>query len=272
MSARRRRALERAAGSILLWALAAVGALSGLLWAGSALGLVQPLIVVSGSMSPKINQGDLLLATPTRAGDLAHGQVVTLPSVHDGVLVTHRIVELERAGDDVALRLQGDANPAPDAHLHVLDASDSVWTPRVAVPGAGAAALALARPVVSASLALGLIALLVLTMGTARRMPAAHAASEGRGADALGDRRGRDGGEVRGRSAPERPAPADPPADDAHRREDLYPPGTDGDAAASEPEEDAHIEEPSDLLLDDDEDDEDEEEHGSGPAPTSLDV
>lgn len=164
MKTKERGTLVRAAGSFLLWVLAIVGVLSGGLWAANAAGAVQPLIVVSGSMAPEINTGDLLFATPTPAGELRIGDVATLPSSQGGVLVTHRIVELDRTGDTVTIRMQGDRNASPDGEEHVLAAMDPVWTPRLTVPGAGYVAEALMNPTVSIPLLVGMLALVALTM------------------------------------------------------------------------------------------------------------
>lgn len=60
----------RRAADALLWVLAVIGVLSGATWAASTAGLIQPLVVVSGSMEPSIRTGDLLVAIPTPAADL----------------------------------------------------------------------------------------------------------------------------------------------------------------------------------------------------------
>jgi signal peptidase len=168
MKTSRPAAVARTAGSIVLWVLAVIGLVSGALWAGNAAGLVQPLIVVSGSMAPEINTGDLLMATPTPARDLRVGDVASLPN-EGGVFVTHRIVELERTGDTVTLRMQGDANAHPDAQSHTLGADDPVWIPVLTVPGAGYVAEMLMRPEVGIPLLAGLLALAGLATIPSRR-------------------------------------------------------------------------------------------------------
>ncbi|NYE20249.1 signal peptidase I [Microbacterium immunditiarum] len=168
MKRSRSTAAARAAGSAMLWVLAVIGLVSGALWVGNAAGLVQPLIVVSGSMAPEIDTGDLLVATPTPARDLRVGDVASLPN-EGGVFVTHRIVELERSRDTVTLRLQGDANAHPDAQQHLLGADDPVWTPVLTIPGAGYVAETLMRPEVGVPLLAGLLALAALAMIPSRR-------------------------------------------------------------------------------------------------------
>src|SRR5690606_3021816 len=96
------------------------------------------------------------------------GDVASLPN-EGGVFVTHRIVELERSGDTVTLRMQGDANEHPDAQPHVLGAEDPVWTPVVTIPGAGYVVETLMRPEVGIPLLAGLLALAGLATIPSRR-------------------------------------------------------------------------------------------------------
>jgi signal peptidase len=162
----------RAVGSILLWILVPLGLLSGLLWAGNTAGLVQPLVVVSGSMSPEIEVGDLLIATPTSASDVAVGDVVTLPSPSTGVLVTHRVHDVARNGDTIAFRLKGDANRTVDAEEYAAVATAPVWHPALHVPGAGYVVMMLMRPEVIIPLVIGVLALVSLSFLPSRPAPA----------------------------------------------------------------------------------------------------
>ena len=70
----------RWSGGALLWVVAVLGALSGALFLGHLAGWVQPLVVVSGSMQPAIQRGDLLIAVPAAVTDVDVGEVSTLPS------------------------------------------------------------------------------------------------------------------------------------------------------------------------------------------------
>lgn len=119
--------ITRVVGSVTLWVLVTIGALSGTMWALGAAGLAQPLIVVSGSMSPEISTGDLLIATAARPHDVQVGEVASLPSVKTGELVTHRVVERTIAGDSVVFRMQGDANDSIDAEEYVSRRTIGCW-------------------------------------------------------------------------------------------------------------------------------------------------
>src|SRR5690606_30379232 len=85
----------RRTANALLWILAVAGAASGLVWGVTAVGLIQPLVVISGSMEPEIVTGDLIIDVKTDAAGLEPGDVVSLPSPITHDLVTHRIVSVD---------------------------------------------------------------------------------------------------------------------------------------------------------------------------------
>lgn len=91
---------------IVLWlALAVVLPTVGLGW--------RPVMITSGSMTPLIRPGDVVLTGPVPEEPLGAGTVITYqdPARPDRV-VTHRIVEVEADG---AYRTRGDANAVPDS-------------------------------------------------------------------------------------------------------------------------------------------------------------
>lgn len=153
--------IVRRIAMVALWTLAGVGILCGALWGATALGVVKPLIVISGSMEPEIMTGDLLIATKTDAADLAVGDVATLPSELTEHLVTHRVVAIEPAEQGYLVTMKGDANEFEDALDYRI--SGQVWQPTVQIPGAGAVVARAATPAVAVPLLVGMVALLGLT-------------------------------------------------------------------------------------------------------------
>ncbi|MCO7220800.1 signal peptidase I [Klenkia sp. PcliD-1-E] len=86
----------------LLVATTVVPALAG--WSADA--------VVSGSMQPVLQVGDVVLARPAAADELRPGDVLVVADPdRPGAHRVHRLVGQDAAG----LRLRGDANPAPDS-------------------------------------------------------------------------------------------------------------------------------------------------------------
>ncbi len=79
-----------------------------------------PLMVQSGSMSPTIEVGDLIIAqAPEKNTAFKKGDVITFwDGAPGGPLVTHRIAEVTKDDDGkTAYRTKGDANSAQDAVL-----------------------------------------------------------------------------------------------------------------------------------------------------------
>lgn len=94
-----------------------------------------PKIVVSGSMAPWLQPGDVVLAAPARPGMLEDGQIVVFESDRaPGGEITHRLVTQRADGRWVT---RGDANPvvdprpvAPERITGVVE----VIVPRVGLP------------------------------------------------------------------------------------------------------------------------------------------
>lgn len=73
----------------------------------------QAIAVDSGSMSPAVRMGDVVMIKPYQGEGLAPGRIVTFADIaRDGRLVTHRIIG-ERP--DGTYETKGDANEAPDS-------------------------------------------------------------------------------------------------------------------------------------------------------------
>ncbi|WP_144720981.1 signal peptidase I [Cellulosimicrobium sp. TH-20] len=148
---------------LVLWVLAAFGLVCGAVGGATAAGLIKPLVVISGSMEPGIMTGDLLVARPVPAADLAVGDVVSLPSELTGDLVTHRVEAVEQTDDDqYTVSMKGDNNAYADALDYT--ASGDVWKPAVQLAGWGTAIVRLTTPAVAVPLLVGLLGLLGLTL------------------------------------------------------------------------------------------------------------
>ena len=130
--------------------------------------------MLSGSMSPVIRTGDLVIDRPVtsaQASSLHVGQVITFESrPGSSRLFTHRIVAVSHLTDgSVAYTTKGDANDAPDANP--VPAADVVGTYYTKIPAGGYVLADLRRPSFLLTLLLvpGLIALAVSLFRRARR-------------------------------------------------------------------------------------------------------
>ena len=108
------------------------------------------LTVLSGSMSPVIRTGDLIVDTPLSPGAATHlhvGQIVSFrDSPGSNVIVTHRIVGVTHASGLVSYVTKGDANATSDPVAR--PASDVIGVFGFAVPRGGYVLNALHKPLV----------------------------------------------------------------------------------------------------------------------------
>lgn len=87
---------------------------------------IKPLVLRSGSMAPAIPTGALALAKSVPADDLTIGDVISVDNAQ-GVLITHRVIDLQPLGDGtVSATLQGDANNVADSTPYVITEADRV--------------------------------------------------------------------------------------------------------------------------------------------------
>ena len=120
-----RRALN-ALGTLMSVVVAVVGALALVLAvathfapAGSLTVAGHPMLVVlSGSMSPAIDTGDMIIDEKVSADTAAHlrvGQIISFqPANGNGTPITHRIHQVISAGAEVTYITKGDANSTAD--------------------------------------------------------------------------------------------------------------------------------------------------------------
>lgn len=119
--------------------------------------------MLTGSMAPGIEPGDLVVDTSEPVSEVAVGQIITYQiPVEDHRVESHRVIWLghDPAGH-VLIRTQGDANPIADPWTAQLG-SGPVWRVRGVVPLAGSAIRTLRRPIVHSALVVVLPAVLVL--------------------------------------------------------------------------------------------------------------
>lgn len=128
----------------------------------------QTSTMLTGSMSPLINPGDVVVSVARPAAQLKAGDVISygIP-VEDHRVETHRIIDVDRGADGtVTIRTKGDANPAADPWTATLQ-DDTVAVHTVTIPYLGTAIRTLRDPLVQSALTYGAPALLVGVLLTA---------------------------------------------------------------------------------------------------------
>ena len=126
--------------------------------AGGVMGWWRAETVLTGSMRPAINPGDveILDREPTR--DVRAGQVVAFHPPKWRATVTHRVVAVTHSRSGTFIVTKGDANDARDPWGRVRIEGARVWVVRVVVPRLGYLTVWARTPLVRLLLALAVIA------------------------------------------------------------------------------------------------------------------
>ena len=102
------------------WLVRAIVGLAVVAFSGLAVGPhvfgYRTMTMLTGSMAPEIEPGDVTVVTPLDVTDVTEGMVITyhIP-IDDHGLVTHRVVSVEHRPDGtVTVQTKGDANEAID--------------------------------------------------------------------------------------------------------------------------------------------------------------
>jgi signal peptidase len=143
----------------LLMAVAVV-AFAGLAVGPHVLGY-RTMTMLTGSMAPGINPGDVVVDTPVAVTDVRVGMLISyhIP-IDDHHVETHRVVSVEHGADGaVTVVTKGDANSAADPWKATLQ-GDTVYQVRAVVPWIGKAIAFLRTPTLSTVLVYAVPALL----------------------------------------------------------------------------------------------------------------
>ncbi len=136
----------------------------------------QTSTMLTGSMSPGINPGDVVVSVRTPVSELKVGDVITYSiPIDDHRIETHRVASIKRDAGATSVTTKGDANTGADPWTAVLS-EDYVYTQAAIVPHLGEGIRALRQPLVQSVLLYGASALLVVLVLTAIwRKPAGQA-------------------------------------------------------------------------------------------------
>ncbi|MDQ4501256.1 signal peptidase I [Sinomonas sp. ASV322] len=142
----------------------------------------QTSTMLTGSMAPLINPGDVVVSVKTPTSALKVGDIITYQiPVQDQRVETHRIATVTReAAGSTIITTKGDANNGPDPWTAVIT-DNTVYTAAAVVPHLGDAIRVVRSPAVGSALTFGAPSLLVaMLLVSIWRRPAARAAREDR--------------------------------------------------------------------------------------------
>jgi signal peptidase len=120
------------------------------------------MTMLTGSMAPEINPGDVTIVTPVAVSDVTEGMVITYHRpIENHSLVTHRVISVQKGADGtVTVQTKGDANDAADPWTATLE-GDTAYQVRAVIPELGHLIEVLRAPVVTQALLYGAPILLV---------------------------------------------------------------------------------------------------------------
>jgi len=157
---------RRILGRLTPWLVRGILGLALVAFAGLAVGPhvfgYRTMTMLTGSMAPKIEPGDVTVVTPIGVSDVTKGMVITyhIP-VGDHSVVTHRVVSVVRGSDGtVTVQTKGDANDAVDPWTATLQ-GDTAYQVRAVLPKVGHLIQLLRTPAVAPVLLYGAPTLLV---------------------------------------------------------------------------------------------------------------
>jgi signal peptidase I len=154
--------LGRTAPWLVRGVMVAAVLIFALLAAGPHLLGYRTMTMLTASMAPEIDPGDVTIVTPIATSEVTEGMVITYHKpIEDRSLVTHRVVSVEKAEDgSVTVQTKGDANEAIDPWTATLE-GDTAYEVRAVIPELGHLIQALRAPIVTEVLLYGAPTLLV---------------------------------------------------------------------------------------------------------------
>jgi signal peptidase I len=153
-SLRVRRGADRVALVLLSLTVLLVAAIIGLSFVG-----FRALVVQSGSMSPTIEAGDVVVVRMVIPSEVAVGDIVTFHDQSRGRLVTHRVTKVKPDVDSISFVTRGDANTGVERWA--LPRSGSMGKVAFHVSGLGYVVRGVSTP----AIAIAVLAAVVLALG-----------------------------------------------------------------------------------------------------------
>ena len=102
-----------------------------------SIGGMLPLIVLTDSMYPEIESGDLIICNTAEAEDIKVNDVISFfdPAGNGTSIVTHRVIEIVEEDGEISFRTRGDNNNTEDKELVPEENLVGIYKMRIA--GAG---------------------------------------------------------------------------------------------------------------------------------------
>ena len=113
----------RTVTALVLWLVFGLAAGTVLAAGAPVLFGYRSFTVLSGSMQPLLDVGDVVVTKPVVARDVRVGDVITFPDEEREELVTHRVRSIQLVGERASIETRGDANDASEQWSVASDGS-----------------------------------------------------------------------------------------------------------------------------------------------------
>jgi signal peptidase len=110
---RHRQARREGEGSLAGWVVTTIVAVA-IIWFAVGLFPVQPTTVISGSMRPTLDVGDVVIIAKVSADTIKPGDIIQFREAKR-ITTVHRVVEIQKIEGNMVFITQGDGNREPDA-------------------------------------------------------------------------------------------------------------------------------------------------------------
>ena len=102
-----------------------------------SIGGMLPLIVLTDSMYPEIESGDLIICRTAEADEIEVNDIISFfdPAGNGTSIVTHRVIEIVEEDGEISFRTRGDNNNTEDKEL--VPAENLVGVYKMRIAGAG---------------------------------------------------------------------------------------------------------------------------------------
>ena len=107
-----RRVRRASEGSLSGWIVTTIVAV-GIIWFAVGLFPVQPVVVISGSMRPTLDVGDVVIVVKVPVDSIEPGDIIQFREA-EGIATVHRVVEVQEVEGNTVFVTKGDDNSAPD--------------------------------------------------------------------------------------------------------------------------------------------------------------
>ncbi len=107
---------------------------------GTFVGWWSANVVLTGSMRPTIDPGDVVIVLPESPQAVAAGQILAFHPPGESITVTHRVWSVEHRGTRVIVRTKGDANNSVDPWRARI-VGNAAWRVVAVIPKIGYPAL-----------------------------------------------------------------------------------------------------------------------------------